>query len=83
MKKIGVLIGALVAGGWFGLAGASLAPAAEVTVWQIGQFDQSSEEFGSSFGIRKVSMGRAMLDINGQHYTGTAYFPLPTSASNS
>ncbi len=53
-----------------------MAPAAEVTAWQIGQFDQSSEELGSSFGIRKVSMGRAMLDINGQHYTGSLF---PTS----
>ncbi len=29
--------------------------AKEVTLWQIGNFDQSSEEFGSSFGIAPKS----------------------------
>ena len=32
--------------------------AKEVTLWQIGNFDQSSEEFGSSFGIAPSSAGQ-------------------------
>ncbi|HTS70182.1 MAG TPA: hypothetical protein VMO17_14470, partial [Terriglobia bacterium] len=41
----------LLAGFLIGTVAAPTAYAEEQTLWQIGKFDQSSEEFGQSFGF--------------------------------
>lgn len=56
MKKINLLIAGLALGWLSSAAGARMARAEEATLWQIGQFDDSSEEFGTSFSVTPTSV---------------------------